>query len=48
MPKMRRGQTNRHFQIFKAICVNMKTGSTAGYRERLVGASSQAQMRRLP
>jgi len=35
MVKMRRGQGNRHFQIFKAIFADMKAGSIVGHRERL-------------
>jgi hypothetical protein len=46
--KMRRGQENRHFQIFKAISTNMDAEPTGEHRERLVGVWSQAQMRRLP
>jgi hypothetical protein len=37
MLKMRRGQANRHFQMYKAIFLNIKAGSTVGHRERRVG-----------
>ena len=39
---MQRGQGNRHFQMSKAIFMDMKGGSTDGYRERFVGVLSQA------
>jgi hypothetical protein len=48
MLKMQRGQGNRHFQMSKAIFMDMKADSTVGHPERLVGVLSQAQMRRLP
>jgi hypothetical protein len=39
---------SRHFQISKAICMDIRPSATVGHRDRLVGALSQAQMRRLP
>jgi len=46
MLAMRRCQRHRHFQMSKAIFMDMKAGSTVGHRERLVVELSQPQMRR--
>jgi hypothetical protein len=46
MLKMQRAQRNRHFQISKSISMDMKAGSSVGHRERLVGVSRQADIRR--
>ena len=42
---MRRGQGSRHFQISKAIFMDMRTSSTVGHRERFIGVLNQTQMR---
>ena len=44
MLKMQRCQGSRHFQISKAIFMDMKAGSTVGHRERLIGVLSQAEV----
>jgi hypothetical protein len=48
MLKMQRGQGNRHFQISKAIFMEMDADPVGGNGDRLVGVLTQVQIRRLP